>query len=96
MTLTSTGLNTAPVAPSAGTTSQASMSQSLPKVFIYPKTGQGGDQQARDRYECYRFAVSQTGFDPMRPGSSAPRAEQQSDFERAQAACLEGRGYSVR
>jgi hypothetical protein len=73
-----------------------STSQAVPKVFIYPKTGQSGDQQARDRYECYQFGIAQTGFDPMRSGGSAPRAEQQADYERAQAACLEGRGYSVR
>lgn len=66
-----------------------------PKVFVYPRTGQSSDQQARDRYECYRFAVAQTGFDPMR-SNSAVRSEQQSDYDRAQAACLEGRGYSVR
>jgi hypothetical protein len=28
--------------------------------------------------------------------NSAVRSEQQSDYDRAQAACLEGRGYSVR
>jgi hypothetical protein len=57
------------------------------------------DQQARDRYECYRFAVTQTGFDPLRSGatSAGPQyAERQSAYERAQAACFEGRGYSVR
>jgi hypothetical protein len=70
-----------------------------PKVFIYPRSGQNTDQQARDRYDCYRFAVAQTGFDPMRFSNGAAqtqRTEQQSDYERAQAACLEGRGYSVR
>jgi hypothetical protein len=57
------------------------------------------DQQARDRYECYRFAVTQTGFDPLRTAGTlagAQYAERQSAYERAQAACFEGRGYSVR
>jgi hypothetical protein len=59
----------------------------------------GPDQQARDRYECYRFAVAQTGFDPLRTAGTlagAQYAERQSAYERAQAACFEGRGYSVR
>jgi len=70
----------------------------VPKVFLYPKNGQSADQQARDRYDCYRFAVSQSGFDPMRTSTNppAPGSESQSDFERAQSACFEGRGYSNR
>ncbi len=68
-----------------------------PKIFLYPKNGQNADQQARDRYDCYRFAVAQSGFDPMRtPGSSSAIIEQQSDFERAQAACFDARGYASR
>jgi hypothetical protein len=65
------------------------------KVFVYPRSGQTADQQARDRYECYRFAVAQTGFDPMH-STGASHAEPLSDYDRAQAACLEGRGYTVR
>jgi hypothetical protein len=69
------------------------------KVFVYPRNGQTADQQTRERYECYRFAVAQSGFDPMHSTSGAPQAphaEQQSDYDRAQAACLEGHGYTVR
>jgi len=70
-------------------------------LFIYPQNGQPPDVQANDRYECHHWAASQTGFDPTQPGSttnlppdqlSAKRAE----YQRAQRACLEGRGYSVR
>jgi hypothetical protein len=70
-----------------------------PKVFLYPKNGQTPDQQARDRYECYRFAVAQSGFDPTRStgaASAAPSNEPQSDYERAQSACFEARGYASR
>ena len=69
------------------------------KVFAYPRNGQTADQQARDRYECYRFAVAQSGFEPMHSPGVAPQAartQPQFDYERAQAACLEGRGYTVR
>lgn len=34
------------------------------KVFFYPTQGQSKELQDRDRYECYKWAVNQTGFDP--------------------------------
>jgi hypothetical protein len=86
-----------PVVLPGGTSPPAT--QKGPKVFLYPKNGQTSDQQARDRYDCYRFAVSQSGFDPMRSNGStspAPAGELQSDYERAQSACFEARGYSSR
>jgi len=67
-------------------------------VAIQPRKGQSADQQAIDRYECYRFAVAQTGFDPLALNSDALPADivrRDSDYARAQAACLEGRGYAV-
>jgi len=88
---------TVPVALPAGTAPPGT--QKGPKVFLYPKNGQTADQQARDRYDCYRFAVAQSGFDPMLASggtSSAPAGERQSDYERAQSACFEARGYSSR
>lgn len=33
-------------------------------VYFYPAHGQSKAQQDRDRYECYRWAVEQTHFDP--------------------------------
>jgi len=85
-------------APAAPAGALAAGTPKVPKVFLYPKNGQSADQQARDRYDCYRFAVAQSGFDPMRTTGSAPApaSEQQSDFDRAQGACFEGRGYSNR
>jgi hypothetical protein len=84
----------------AGSSSAAAPAQPKgPKVFLYPKNGQSADQQARDRFECYRFAVAQSGFDPMRaPGgvTATQNAEPQSDYERAQAACFDARGYTIR
>jgi hypothetical protein len=68
-------------------------------VFIYPKNGQDSGQQARDKYECHRSAADQTGFDPTRPGGGVAEdvaATKRSDYMRAQAACLEARGYSVK
>jgi hypothetical protein len=34
------------------------------QVFFYPRQGQTTEQQSRDHYECYNWAISQTGFDP--------------------------------
>ena len=64
------------------------------KVIAYPRNAQSAEQQARDHYECYQFGVAQSGFDPVRSGAIS--VEQQSTFERAQNACFEGRGYTVR
>ena len=33
-------------------------------VYFYPSQGQSKARQDRDQYECYRWAVKQSGFDP--------------------------------
>ncbi|MDE2449395.1 MAG: hypothetical protein KGO22_10520 [Gammaproteobacteria bacterium] len=69
------------------------------RVAIEPGNGQSADQQARDRYECYRFAVAQSGFDPLGSiggASTAEATQARSAYARAQAGCLEARGYAVR
>ncbi len=68
-------------------------------LIAYPKDGQSKDgqsaeRQATDKYECHRWAVSQSGFDPTQGTSATPG--KRSDYMRAQAACLDGRGYSVK
>lgn len=64
-------------------------------LIAYPKNGQSPEQLGKDKFECHRWAVGQTGFDPTQPGGgSAPG--NRSNYLRAQAACLEGRGYSVK
>ena len=41
--------------------------------IIYPSEGQSQEQLEQDRFECYRWAVQQTGFDPMEtPRATAP------------------------
>jgi hypothetical protein len=68
-------------------------------IFVYPKLGQSPEQTAKDRYECHRWAADQTGFDPTRPEGGVPSDQVRSsreDYFRAMAACLEGRGYSVK
>lgn len=35
------------------------------KLFVYPSKGQGQQQQKKDEYECYVWAMQQTGIDPL-------------------------------
>lgn len=51
---------------STGSSPRAPMTQ----IYFYPKEGQTAEQQSRDHYECYNWAVQQTGFDPSQ--SSIP------------------------
>ena len=60
-------------------------------VFVYPTHGQSAEQTSKDRYECYLWAVDQTGFDP-----SSGEAGDTNAYRRALGACLEGRGYTVK
>jgi hypothetical protein len=69
------------------------------KLFIYPRKGQTEKQQADDRYECHRWAVDQTSYDPIRPPGSAPEAQSSQrhiEYQRAMGACLDARGYTVK
>ncbi|KDN97353.2 DUF6515 family protein [Pseudomonas donghuensis] len=63
-------------------------------VVVNPPTASAPQQLDRDRYECHRWAVQQTGFDPA-AASYAPSAQVADNYRRAQGACLSGRGYSV-
>ena len=40
-------------------------------LFVYPAKGQSDQQLANDRYECHRWAVNETGFDPSDFGQLA-------------------------
>jgi len=69
------------------------------EIFVYPKNGQSEEQQSTDRYECHRWAVDRTGFDPTRPAGNVAETDMTSkrlDYRRAEGACLEARGYSVK
>ncbi len=56
-----------------------------PEPIIYPRSGQSPAQTEIDRQECNRWATTQA--------SAMADAE---IFQRAVAACLDGRGYTVR
>jgi len=69
------------------------------RIFVYPRQGQSEELQAKDRYECHSWAVSQTHYDPTHPTSGMPEAQlnqMRADYQRAQGACLDGRGYTMK
>jgi hypothetical protein len=70
------------------------------KLFAYPRENQSEELQAKDRSECQSWAIGQTGYDPAKsPAGDMPPVQwfqRQVDYMRAQSACLEGRGYTVR
>jgi hypothetical protein len=62
-------------------------------MYVYPSRGQSEQQQADDRYECHRWAVSETDYDPIDDDYDR---DLRAEYVRAMTACLTGRGYSVR
>ncbi len=83
------------VSPPAEVQQQAAMQS--PDLIAYPKNGQTAGQQATDRNECRTWAAGQSGFDLTPANQSASEGSaKHADYMRAQAACLDGRGYSVR
>lgn len=84
---------------SVSTAATSSESSAGGDIFVYPKNGQNEEQTARDKYECHRWATSETGFDPTVAGGGVPTEQngaKRADYQRAMGACLEGRGYSVK
>jgi Family of unknown function (DUF6515) len=85
--------------PSTTESSGAAPPASQADLFIYPKNGQSEEQQAKDRYECHSWAAGQSGFDPTQPLGGVDQSQaatKRADYQRAQTACLEARGYSVK
>lgn len=65
------------------------------RLVAKPIKGQDAEQQARDRYECHRWAVSQSGIDPTLEDVDYPEVKNQ-EYKRAIAACLEARDYEIK
>jgi hypothetical protein len=74
-----------PGADVAQPTPAAAAPKPLPEPIIYPRNGQTAAQTETDRQECNRWATSQ-------PNAMADAQV----FQRSVAACMDGRGYTVR
>jgi hypothetical protein len=67
-----------------------------PELFAYPKNGQSDEQQASDKNECKNWARTQVSGAAPADATSQPDGAKDAEYVRAQTACLEGRGYSVK
>ncbi len=83
------------LAATAGVTTAALAQGEASQLFAYPRQGQSPQQQSTDLNECHYWAVSRTGYDPNFAAGNEP-PERRTDYQRAIAACLEARGYTVR
>ena len=75
--------------------STSTTSKNISEQYIYPRQGQNDSQTSRDRYECYLWAVDQTGVEPAQM-SNQHISNELENYQRANGACLEARGYSVK
>ena len=88
-TITSSSANVV-TAPGMGTSSSSVVVstanyRAFPEPVIYPRNGQSPEQTEADRQECNRWATTQ------------PAALSDAQvFQRAVAACMDARGYTVR
>lgn len=86
-------------APPSDATAAGEANAPVADPYAYPTRGQSAEQQSTDRYECHTWAVQQSGFDPTQPLGGAPPSDaagMRANYQRAEQACLEGRGYTVR
>jgi hypothetical protein len=82
--------------PAAGEPPPAEGANGVLALRITPLKGQNSQQTANDRYACNRWAVSQSGFNPVSAQQDAQASPQmRSNYRRAFTACLQARGYSV-
>ena len=77
---------TAATPPNGGPAPGDAGAMATGQIFMYPKNGQSPEQQATDKAECQQWASQQAG----------QVAQNTLDYQRAMAACVEGRGYSAR
>lgn len=56
-----------PIAPTLPDTSKMAYNQisKQAQFYVYPAKGQSNQQQKEDEFECYKWAVSQSGIDPL-------------------------------
>jgi hypothetical protein len=72
---------------------QQAESQAVTELIAYPKNGQSDEQQAKDKSDCRQWAATESGHNPADTATTAD--PNRGNYLRAEAACLDARGYSV-
>ncbi|MBV9726370.1 MAG: hypothetical protein JO299_14515 [Gammaproteobacteria bacterium] len=80
----------------AGTTPAPVVAGASDQLFADPTRGQSQEQQAGDRHECSQWASGESGYDPTAASASTQAADKRNAYFRAEAACLDARGYAVK
>ena len=79
--------------PVSSTAPRGNWGGGVSDIIAYPRNGQNDQQTSTDKFECHKWSVAQTGFDPTRSINLQGTA---MDYRRAMGACLDARGYTVR
>jgi len=74
---------------------QAMEAETTGRLFIYPNKSQSEEQQAKDRYDCHRWAVNSSHVDPTEEDIQLTDQER-SNYKRAISACLVAKDYTVK
>lgn len=73
--LTEVGAQTAPTIPDTSKMTYNQISNGL-KLYVFPAKGQTKPQQKKDEFDCYMWAIEQSGIDPLNlPKVEAPPAQ---------------------
>jgi hypothetical protein len=63
--------------------------------FVYPEKGQSPEQMEKDKFDCYKWAKQQTGFDPMQAPQAAPAPPPSSPQHQGQVVQGAAKGAAV-
>jgi uncharacterized protein YcfJ len=76
----------------AGALTIASAAALAQDMYVYPAKGQSEQQLSTDRYQCHRWAVTETGFDPTDLGEAGPPRAVRVPVPENKAAGATGKG----
>jgi YMGG-like Gly-zipper len=60
------------------------------QLYVYPLKKQSTEQQDKDRYECHRWAVDQTGYDPSKAYPNNPTYADPQPYQPSQPHVVKG------
>ena len=80
----------------AGQAADLRVAQAPADLYVSPARGQSKEQLEMDRNECHARAVAKAGYDPNHASTGFQIGQKRLDYDRAIAACLQARGYTVK